>query len=152
MVLIERQYPSDDKGRVFIWPGASQFRTYYHRMWGQLSTTCSNLLKQPNGKLPVAVNYNQLRTMASEKVDQIDWSHPPPSWAASPERHVHNTNPCNLSGNLTCNRSRGGNHLANAATQGINIYLVKIQHRNTIRITAFDILKLYYVSLFDIYS
>ena len=45
---------------------------------GQLTTTC-NVLKQPNGKLIVAVNHNQLRTMASETVDPIDWSHPPPS-------------------------------------------------------------------------
>ena len=35
-------------------------------MLGQLSTTCSNVLKQPNGELLVAVNHNQLRTMASE--------------------------------------------------------------------------------------
>ena len=46
---------------------------YYHRMWVQLSTTCSNLL---NGELLVAVDHNQLRIMASETVDPIDWSHP----------------------------------------------------------------------------
>ena len=51
---------------------------YYHRMWGQLSTTCSNVLKQPNGELLVAVNHNQLRSMASETVDRVDWSHPHP--------------------------------------------------------------------------
>ena len=45
---------------------------------GQLSTTFSNALKQPTGELIVAVNHNQLRTMASETVDPIDWSHPPP--------------------------------------------------------------------------
>ena len=28
-----------------LWPGASQWIIYYHRMWRQLSTTCSNLLK-----------------------------------------------------------------------------------------------------------
>ena len=39
------------------------------------------LLKQPNGGLLVAVDHNQLRTMASDTVDPIDWSHPPPSWA-----------------------------------------------------------------------
>ena len=92
-------------------------------MWGQLSTTCSNVLKQPNGELLVAVNHNQLRTMPTETVDPIDWSHPPSSWAVPPERHVHSINRCNLSGTRTCNRSmRGpqqrGNHLANAATQG----------------------------------
>ena len=29
-----------------LWPGASQWRIYYHRMWGQLSTTCSNVLNR----------------------------------------------------------------------------------------------------------
>ena len=57
---------------------------YYHRMWGQLSTACSNLLKYPNGELLVAVDHNQLRTIASAVVDPIEWSHPPPSWAVSP--------------------------------------------------------------------
>ena len=36
----------------------------------------------------VEVNHNQLRTMASEMVDPIYWSHPPPSWAVPPELHV----------------------------------------------------------------
>ena len=30
----------------------------------------------------------QLRTMASDTVDPIDWSHSPPSWAVPPERNV----------------------------------------------------------------
>ena len=87
-------------------------------MRGQLSTTCSNVLKQPNGELLVAVNHNQRRTMASETVDPIDWLHPLLSWAVSPERLVHSINQCNLSGTRTCNRSMRGNHLAYAATQG----------------------------------
>ena len=66
-------------------------------MWVQLSTTCSNVLKQPNGELLVAVSHNQLRTMASDTVDPIDWSHPPPSWAVPLERLVHSINQCNLS-------------------------------------------------------
>ena len=89
-------------------------------MWGQLSTSCSNVLKQPTGGLLVAVNHNQLRTMASETVDPINWSLPPPSWAVSPERLVHSINQCNLSGTWTCNRSMLGNHLAYAATQGMS--------------------------------
>ena len=36
------------------------------------------VLKQPKGELLVAVKNNQLRTMASETVDPIDWSHPLP--------------------------------------------------------------------------
>ena len=94
-----------------------QWRIYYHRMWGQLSTTCSNVLKQPNGELLVAVNHIQLQTMASESIDSIDWSHPLPSWAVPPERLA--CIQCNLSGNRTCNRSMRGNHLAYAATQGM---------------------------------
>ena len=62
--------------------------------WGQLSTTFSNALKQPTGELLVAVNHNQLRTMAPETVDPIDWSHPPPSWAVPPEGLVHSINQC----------------------------------------------------------
>ena len=77
-------------------------------MWVQLSTTCSNVLKQPNGEPLVTVNHNQLRTMASETVDPIVWSHPPPSWAVPPEHHVHSINQCNLSGTRTCNRSMRG--------------------------------------------
>ena len=99
------------KGKVFFWPGASQWRIYYHRMWVQLLTTCSNVLKQPNGELLVAINHNQLRTMASETVDPIDWSQSPPSWAVPPERHVHSINQCNLSVTRTCNRSMRGKYI-----------------------------------------
>ena len=63
----------------------SQWRIYYHRMWGQLSTTCSKILKQPNGELLVAVGHNHIHTMASETVYPIDWSHSPPLWAVPPE-------------------------------------------------------------------
>ena len=110
-----------------LWPGASQWRIYNHRMWGQLSTTCSNVLKQPNGELLVAVNHNQLRTMASETVDPTDWSHSPPSWAVPPERHVPSINQCNLSGTGTCNRSMRGNRLDYAATQGITFRMDKTE-------------------------
>ena len=102
-----------------LWAGASQWRIYYHRMWVQLSTTWSNVLKQPNGEHLVAVNHNQLRTMASETVDPIDWSYPPPSCGVLPERHVHSINQCNLSGTRTCNRCMRGNHLDYAAARGI---------------------------------
>ena len=93
--------------------------------------------------------------MASETVDPIDWSHTPPSWAVPPERHVHSINQCNLSGTRTCNRSMRGNHLANAATQGI-IYIVPntlfsqnlmIIITGTFRNTSI-LLKLYEITLF----
>ena len=86
-----------------------------------VETTCNNVLKQPNGEL-VAVNHNQLQTMASETIDPIDWLHPPPSWAVFPERHVHSINQCNISGTGTCNRSMRGNHLAYAG-QGLVLRL-----------------------------
>ena len=35
-----------------------------------------------------------------QRLDPIDWSHPPPSWAVPAERHVHSINQCNLSGTL----------------------------------------------------
>ena len=50
----------------------------------------------PMEELPVAVDRNQLRTMASETEDPIDWSHPPPSGAVLPERLVHSINRCSL--------------------------------------------------------
>ena len=31
-----------DATLLLLWPGASQWWIYYHRMWRQLSTTCSN--------------------------------------------------------------------------------------------------------------
>ena len=37
-----------------------------------------NLMKQPNGEFLVAVDHNQQRSMASEIVDPIEWSHPNP--------------------------------------------------------------------------
>ena len=84
-----------------------------------INYTCSNVLKYPNWEFLVAVGHNQLRIMASETVDLIDWSHPPPSWAVPPERLVHSINRCSLSpiGNRPCNFSIRGNHLAYAATQ-----------------------------------
>ena len=55
----------------------------------QLSTTCSNLRKKPNGDLLVAIDHNQLRTMASETLDPIEWSQPPTLHrAVPPEIHV----------------------------------------------------------------
>ena len=107
---------------------------YYHRMWGQLSTTCSNLLKDPDGELLVAVDHNQVRTMASEKVDSIDWSHPPPSWAVPPDRLVHSKNRCSsaTAGIRSCNLatfSMRGIHLAYETTQsGLSIGDIRHAH------------------------
>ena len=42
------------------------------------------LLKKPNGELPVAVDRSQLRTLASEKVDPIDWQLPSTQLRAIP--------------------------------------------------------------------
>ena len=81
---------------------ASQWRIYYHRMFGKLSTTCSNIQKKPNGELLVAVNHNQLRIMASETVDPIDWSHPLPSWAVPHERFVRSLNQSTIIKCLYC--------------------------------------------------
>ena len=64
---------------------------------GSIINSCSNLLKQPNGKLLVAVDHNQLRSMPSETVDPIDWSHLPRSWGVPPERLLHSINRCILS-------------------------------------------------------
>ena len=44
----------------------------------------------------MAVDHNQLRTMASEPVYPIDWSHPSPSWAVSPGVSVQLSHSRNL--------------------------------------------------------
>ena len=52
------------------------------------------------GELLVAVDHNQLWTMASETVDEIDRSHPN-SWVVLPELHVlHGVNTANKSQDL----------------------------------------------------
>ena len=42
----------------------------------------------PMGEILVSFDHNQLRTMASETVDPIDWSQPTPSWAVPLELNV----------------------------------------------------------------
>ena len=84
------------KGKVFYGQEPPSGESTFTEMLVQLSTTFSNVLKQPNGELLVEVSHNQLRTMALETVDQIYWSHPPPS-SVPPERLVHSINQCNLS-------------------------------------------------------
>ena len=92
------------QSKVIFWQ-ILQLRIYYSKMQDQLSTTCSNILKQHNWELLVAVDDNQLRTMASETVDPINWSHPPPSWAVPPELHVmHGVNAAYKSQDLCSNR------------------------------------------------
>ena len=95
-------------------------------LWGQLSTTCSNVLKRPNGELLVAVNHNQLRTMVSETVDLIDWSHPPLYTGQYPLSSTYCTEQCGLqitrlatlSEPRTCDFGMPGRCTACAATQG----------------------------------
>ena len=89
-----RQLKEIKKGKVFYGQKPPSGESTATECEGQLSTTCSNVLKQPNGELLVTVNHNQLRTMVSEMVDPIDWSHPPPSWAEPPECHLHSINQC----------------------------------------------------------
>ena len=71
--------------------------------------------------------------MASETVDPIDWSHPPPSWAVPPVLHVlHGVNAAYKSQDLL---HQSGSEYAStgvpdqrttcAATQGIVISLIK---------------------------
>ena len=89
-------------------------------MWGQLSTSCSNVLKQPNGELLYSCNQPQPATDNGVKDRRSNWLvAPPPSWAVPSECLVYSINQWNLSGNRTCNRSIRGNYLAYAATQSI---------------------------------
>ena len=66
--------------------------------------------------------------MASETVDPIDWSHPPPSWPVPPELHVlHGVNATNKPEDLLhqprlehASTGMKGQRTACAATQGMN--------------------------------
>ena len=100
------------------------------RMRGKCSTACSNQLKPSNGELLVAVDHNQLRTMASETVDSIDWSYSPPSWAVTLERLVHSVNQCNLRENRHFNERIRGNHIAYAAVAVQELLLVLLLYRS----------------------
>ena len=104
-----------------------QWRIYYHSLWGQLSTTAVKLLKQTNCQLRVAVDHSQLRTMASEMVDPIDWPLPPTLYSAvPPERHLLGANADHKSQVQSVERERVtfgtlGHRIAYAATQGSKI-------------------------------
>ena len=105
--------PVEEMVKSLLWPGDSQWRIYYHRMCGQLSTAWSNLLKLESTstedllklELLVGVDHNRLQTMAPETVVQIDWSRSPHLWAVPPDRFVHSTNWCSsaTAGIRSCN-------------------------------------------------
>ena len=97
--------------KSLLWPGASHWRIYYHRMCGQLSTTCSNLRKWPNGELLVAGDHNQQQTMASGTVDPVDWYE-----SVQPQ-----SQPSIDFATLQPSACEATNHLAYAATQGIKV-------------------------------
>ena len=83
------------KGKVFYGqePPSEESNTTECGVDYQLLTVM--LLKWPNKELPVAVDHRQQRTMASQKVDPIDWLLPPTLHRAVPsELHVfHHVNP-----------------------------------------------------------
>ena len=55
---------------------------------GSIINYLQQCTEEAQWELLVAVYHNQLRTMASETVDLIDWSHRPHAWAVPPELHV----------------------------------------------------------------
>ena len=57
--------------------------------------------------------------MASDTADPIDMSHPPPSYAVPPERSCIVKIGAASTGDRPCNFSTRGNHLAYAATYGL---------------------------------
>ena len=63
---------------------------------GESTTTECGLNFLPNGELLVAVDHNQLRTMASETVNPIDWSLPPPYTGQYPLSSTYCTVKCGL--------------------------------------------------------
>ena len=94
---------------------------------GSIINQLQQLQKQPNGELQVAVNHNQLRTMASETVDPINWSNPPPYTGQYPLSSTYCTLQCGLqitrlaalSQPRTCDFRMPDQRTAGAATQGI---------------------------------
>ena len=96
---------------------------------------CRWLSGESNGELLVAVNHNQLRTMASENVDPIDWLHPPPYTGQYPLSSTYCTLQCGLGCKsedslhwVSCERVTFGTpdqRTACAATQGIGYYYFK---------------------------
>ena len=104
-------------------------------MWGQLSTASRNLLKWPNGEILIEVDHNQLRTMASETLDPIDWSHPPTLMGSTPERLVYSINRCssNTARIRSCNLQQARQPLRlYAASQGKNHVKSTILHARQI--------------------
>ena len=65
--------------------------------------------------------------MASEALDPIT-GRTPTHMAVPPERLVHIINQCNLSRNRTCNCTMRGNHLAYAATQGMQVSVSTLKY------------------------
>ena len=94
---------------------------------GSIINYLKQLPKQPNGELLVAGNHNQLRTISSETVDPIDWSHPPPYTGQYPLSSTNCTMQCALqitrlaalSQPRTCDFRMPDQRTAGAATQGI---------------------------------
>ena len=69
------------------------YTVYYHRMCTgcvvDYQLRAVMLLKYHDGELPVAVDYSQLRTPASETADLIDWPLPPPYTGQLPLSSMH---------------------------------------------------------------
>ena len=63
----------------------------YYRMCVQLSTTCSNLLKQPNGELLVSVNHYSYEQWRQIREIQLTGRTPTLHYAVPPELHVLHT-------------------------------------------------------------
>ena len=99
-----------------------QWRIYYYRMCGQLSTTCSNLLKYPIVELLVVVDRNQLRTLVP-LTDRTPNPHGQYSQCASCLQYKSVQSQLNRESIL--NFSMRGNHLEYAATLGMSGCMTK---------------------------
>ena len=133
-----------------LWPGASQLRIYYHRMWGQWSTTCtcSNATEvaqwgAPSCSRPQSATDNGVRDGSSNWLAVTPTLHR----AVPPELHVlHGVNAgyksqglMQQTGSQHASVGMPGQRTACAATHGIiseHIY----NHLNIIRICVFTIL------------
>ena len=117
------------KEKFFLWPGGPQRRIYYHSLFGLLSSISSKATVVPDGQITVAIDHNQLRTMASETLMKLPGCYPTLYRAPLPQYKSMQPQP-EIEPATFCIRS---NRLAYAASQGMNAYhIAYILHVNCV--------------------
>ena len=111
-----------------IWPKAFQWRIYYHRMWVQLSTTCSNYRSSPMGSSQLQSTTPSYGQWRQRRQIQLTGRTPHPTQGSTPLSFTYCTLQCGLqitrlaalSQPRTCEFRMPDQRTAGASTQGIN--------------------------------